>query len=117
MKKHQIFAALALLLALGFAVPSLLGLPAEANESTSPTINTDHLTNLSEVAPEANAPGAETAPISDPDDSSANSPDSETTEQLDFSQINAQGNDERIKHKRASDRHVAGEEQISNHVV
>ena len=39
------------------------------------------------------------------------------TEQLDFSQINAQGNDERIKHKRASDRHVAGEEQISNHVV
>lgn len=83
MKKHQIFAALALLLALGFAVPSLLGLPAEANESASPTINTDHLTNLSEVAPEANAPGVETTPISDPDDSSANSPDSETTETSD----------------------------------
>ena len=99
MKKHQIFAALALLLALGFAVPSLLGLPAEANESTSPTINTDHLTNLSEVAPEANAPGAETAPISDPDDSSANSPDSETTE---ISDELTDNNPEDLPHRRYS---------------
>ncbi len=51
MKNTKSFCGSSALLALGFAVPSLLGLPAEANESASPTINTDHLTNLSEVAP------------------------------------------------------------------
>lgn len=100
MKKHQIFAALALLLALGFAVPSLLGLPAEANESASSTINTDHLTNLNEVAPEANAPGAETAPISDSDEPSANLPDSEVT-----------GNSDEVTNDNSEDLPLADEEQ------